>query len=375
MALGDIASFARTTIQADNLEGHIRYVGLEHIPSGGKTVTSISVGETEITSSKFQFNADDVLFGKLRPYLAKVAIPGFDGICSTDIIPIRPTPAVNGRYLMWHLLTPEAIGLAESRSTGANLPRLAPSELAKFPIHLPPLPEQRRIAAILDQADTLRSKRIDAIAHLNALAQSTFTEMFGDLAREPLGPKLSFVTSGGRGWAKFYTNNGQRFIRSLDVRMNSMSTEKLALVSPPQNAEAERTKTRMGDVLLTITGSRIGRAATLPDSLAASYISQHVAILRPKQEALLPEVLSAFLCAESFGQRQILMAQYGQTKPGLNFDQIRQFSIPAANIELQREFVEQVRRSACLEHSMMESTTQLKALFASLQSRSFAGEL
>ena len=96
------------------------------------------------------------------------------------------------------------------------------------------------------------------------------------------------MTSGGRGWAKHYSDEGDRFIQSLDVQMGSISARDPVFVVPPDNAEARRTRTAVGDVLLTITGSRIGRVAALPAALAGSFVSQHVAILRPDPQVTLP---------------------------------------------------------------------------------------
>ena len=87
---------------------------------------------------------------------------------------------------------------------------------------------------------------------------------------------------------------GARFIRSLDVRMNSISDEDAVFVKPPNGAEADRTRVNPDDVLLTITGSRIGRVAPVPERLKGAFISQHVAILRLKP-GILPEFLSMFL--------------------------------------------------------------------------------
>jgi type I restriction enzyme S subunit len=99
-------------------------------------------------------------------------------------------------------------------------------------------------------------------------------------------------------------------------------------------AEAERTRVRPDDVLLTITGSKIGRAALVKETDAGAYVSQHVAILRVLP-GLDPDVLTAFLVCDRGGQRLIARAQYGQTKPGLNLAQIRAFPVPIPPEELQ----------------------------------------
>ena len=205
------------------------------------------------------------------------------------------------------------------------------------------LHEQRRVANIIEKADGIRRKRERSLAMADKLLQSTFLEMFskGKAPDEyvPLGPHLSFVTSGSRGWAKYYSETGARFIRSLDVQMNEISDDEMVFVNPPQSAEAERTRVRDGDVLLTITGSRIGRVTEITELPQETYISQHVAILRTKG-TVLPGYLSYFLSLPSLGQRQIEKMQYGQAKPGLNLQQIRSFRLPIPAPGKQEAFVD-----------------------------------
>jgi len=254
--------------------------------------------------------------------------------------------------------------------------------LKTVPVSVPPLAEQRRIAEVLDRAEALRTKRRAALAQLDSLTQSLFIDLFGDPATNPkglnieaLGNHLQFVTSGGRGWAEFYAPTGSRFIRSLDVQMNHIGSDDIAFVAARNNAEARRTRVKARDVLLTITGSRIGRVAAVPNDLEGSYISQHVAILRVDPRRLDPSFLSFFLSFETGGQRQIAKAQYGQTKPGLNFEQIRRFQVPVPRIEPQREFVCRVSAVEKLKAAQRASLAELDALFASLQHRAFRGEL
>ncbi|NJM81220.1 MAG: hypothetical protein HC844_00900 [Tabrizicola sp.] len=185
VALGEVAEIEREGIAADLIPNGTDYLGLEHIESGGIILGKETVANGDLASTKFTFTSDHLLYGKLRPYLAKIALPEFDGVCSTDILPIRPGPRLDKRFLAFYLRQSSMVDYAASRATGANLPRLSPTALSGFPVPLPPLVEQRRIAGILDQADALRRLRTRALDRLTTLGQAIFHEMFGDPKTEP----------------------------------------------------------------------------------------------------------------------------------------------------------------------------------------------
>jgi type I restriction enzyme S subunit len=185
--LGEVAKIERKGIDASDIVPGTEFLGLEHIQIGGEIIGSQRLEYGDISSTKFRFTQAHVLYGKLRPYLAKIALPDFEGICSTDILPIAPGPNLDRKYLAYYLRQPSMVDLANSRSTGANLPRLSPKVLETFKIPLPPLEEQRRIAAILDKADGVRRKRKEAIRLTEELLRSTFLEMFGDPVTNPKG--------------------------------------------------------------------------------------------------------------------------------------------------------------------------------------------
>ena len=267
----------------------------------------------------------------------------------------------------------------ECRTPFVTVKHLSSEELKEETVPLPNLLEQQRIAEQLEQADRLRRTRSYALELTDTFLPAAFVEFFGDPLTNPLGLPvtelgdfLSFVTSGSRGWAEYYVPEGARFIRSLDVRMNNISDEDAVYVKPPNGAEADRTSVKPGDVLLTITGSRIGRVAPVPERLNGAFISQHVAILRLKA-GLLPEFLSMFLSLGTGGQREIAFLQYGQTKPGLNLDQIRELRIPVPYLSRQQQFLELAKRVECLHAVQREALRQAEHLFASLLHRAFSG--
>jgi type I restriction enzyme S subunit len=134
------------------------YIGLEQIESKtGKLLLDNPVETVE--SNMGVFDRGDVLFGKLRPYLAKVASPTFAGVCTTEVTVYRPRPEVHGDYLKYQLLTAEFIDFINTMAYGTKMPRVSEEQLGEARLALPPLPEQRAIAAFLDR----ETARIDAL--------------------------------------------------------------------------------------------------------------------------------------------------------------------------------------------------------------------
>lgn len=338
------------------------------------------ISQDEFDSAKKQNSAPrrgDVLFSK-DGTVGKVHLvrEAQDFAVLSSLAILRPNAKLLPDYLAHFLRSPDALDAATKKKTGSAIRRIVLRDLASLQIPLPPLDEQKRIAAILDKADQLRKKRRQANDLLHSLSSSLIEEIVKETSGRSisLGDCLSFVTSGGRNWSRYYAEDGARFIRSLDVQMNFIGNEDVVFVQAPDNAEARRTRTESGDVLLTITGSRIGRVAALSMAEANSYVSQHVAILRPTMANINSEFLSFFL-SSSAGQRQIAKWQYGQTKPGLNFDQIRSFEIPDVSKCVQEEFVSKVRAIVRRSEVARHQENLLDALFASLQHRAFAGQL
>lgn len=318
-----------------------------------------------------------VLFSSRAP-IGHVAINTVPMATNQGFKSFVPGPKLDASFLYWWLKCHRA--QLELLGNGATFKEVSKAIVERIEIPLPPLDEQKRIAAILDQADELRRKRQRAIDRLNQLGQAIFHGMFGQVVDSrasgiELGSLLKFVTSGGRGWSKYYAAAGTRFIRSLDVQMNFIGAEDMAFVKAPCNAEAKRTAVQEGDVLLTITGSKIGRVAPVPHNFGPAFISQHVAIMRLDQTRMLAEFLSYYLSLPDGGQLQIAKNQYGQTKPGLNFDQIGRFIVPDVPIAGQASFVAAIKHVGDIADQVAEALAREDRLFQSLQQRAFRGDL
>lgn len=127
------------------------FIGLEHIESN--TGCILEPGKSrETESTKTVFHAGDVLYGRLRPYLNKVCVPSFDGVCSTDILVFSENKFISSKYLALVLSTPDFVAYANKNSAGVQHPRISFKKLAQFQIHLPPFSEQQKIAANVEYA-------------------------------------------------------------------------------------------------------------------------------------------------------------------------------------------------------------------------------
>lgn len=293
---------------------------------------------------------------------------------------LRPTCEVDPRFLSAFLESSHGKRQftrlnREGVKAGLNF-----NDVRSVQVPLPPLPEQRRIAAILDKADAIRRKRREAIALTEELLRSTFLEMFGDPVSNPkewpvcrLEDLLVFLTSGSRGWAKYYSDIGSLFLRIQNVRGGRLLLDDVAYVQAPTSAEARRTRVQPGDVLLSITAD-LGRTGVVPEGLGPAHINQHLAILRTDQSRVSPTYVAAFLESDG-GARQFGRLDKVGVKSGLNFTDIKSVKVPLPPLAVQAAFVAADTKNALLRARLEKAADEADTLFHSLVQRAFRGDL
>ena len=386
IALRDVAAIERRLVDAEHIADDVPYVGLENIQPGGRLVGVKTVRRGDLASAKFVFTSRHVLFGKLRPYLAKTAAPGFDGICSTDILPVLPSSGLDRSYLRWFLLSPDIIALATSRSSGANLPRLSPQALEEFEIPLPALNEQRRIAEILNKADALRAKRRDALARLDSLIQSIFLVMFGDPVTKgwPMGTVESVAADlpgsirtgpfGSQLLHSEFTDDGIAVLGIDNAVHNEFRWAERRFISHSKYATLHRYTVRPGDVLITIMGT-CGRCAVVPEDLPTAINTKHLCCITLDRERYLPTFLHAYFLMHPIARAYLAARSKGAIMVGLNMGIIKELPVPLVPLELQRSYDRMAKAARAVKDMQTRSANELDALFASLQHRAFRGEL
>ena len=374
--LQEVATIDRDIVEASAIKGGTLYVGLENIQSGGDIVAVREVDSGELASSKFAFTPRHLLYGKLRPYLAKIARPQFDGICSTDILPVLLGPKLDRDYLAHLLLRPDMVALANSRATGANLPRLSPRALAELKIPLPPLPEQRRIAAVLDGAKALRAKRRAALAQLDSLTQAIFLDLFGDPVVNPRGwplKKFGDVGTLDRGVSKHRPRNAPHL---LGGKYPLVQTGEIA------NCDGYIRSHKITYSDLGLRQSKMWSAGTLCITIAANIAKTGILTF----DACFPDSVVGFRAVDpatvefvrtwlSFLQKALEDSAPESAQKNINLAILRNLDVPIPPILLQRDFARRVAAVEKLKTAHRASLAELDALFASLQHRAFRGEL
>lgn len=384
-ALGDVATIERSSIQPKEIESGTVYVGLENIESDGTFLDPRPVITGDLASSKFRFSRRHLLYGKLRPYLAKIALPDFDGVCSTDILPILVGPSIERRYLYQFLRQPQMVRYAASRAVGVNLPRLSPSLLAQFEIPLPPLEEQRRIAEVLDRAEELRAKRRAALAQLDTLTQSIFLDLFGDPITNPrkwkrvampdvvvgkygikAGPfgsslrKADYTTHGHRVYGQEQVIAGRFDIGDYYIGERKYQQLKSCAVSE-------------GDLLVSMVGS-FGKVLVVPPGIEPGIINPRLIKITPNHDLVTSNFLAALLTLSST-QAELERLAHGGTMGILNAGLLKQLKVILPPVQLQYDFADRIAAVDKLKTSHRASLAELDAVFASLQHRAFQGEL
>jgi type I restriction enzyme S subunit len=350
----------------------------------------------------------------------------------------RPSsPALDAFFFDYFFQSSEYRERIRNLASGININNVKRAHLEETPFPLPPLPEQKRIVAKLDsmlgkikQARELIQEARDTFANRRAaiLAKAFRGELTAkwreenpdvepaekllerireerekaeaaagkkrratlddDEITEPyelprgwkwvrLGDVCGLITSGSRGWAAHYSDSGALFVRAQDINTDELVFDNVACVNPPKGAEGVRTQIRQWDLLITITGANVARAAVVKEPLGEAYVSQHVALARP----FLPELatwlhLAAINPLE--GRAQLLEMAYGGGKPGLNLLNIHSLRIalpPLSELSEITRIVLQLNQIEKNTGQLLNLDEPSDSLEKSILSRAFRGEL
>ena len=154
--LGEIFEEVKNKWEPNSKPENLNYIGLENIEANtGKLVKFTPTDSLDIKSSKAYFSKNDVLYGKLRPYLNKVLLPTFDGVCSTDIIVLKPKPDITKEFLAFFLRSSHVLSKMSKLMYGTKMPRAKIQDLQDVKIGLPLKKVQLQIVKKLQDSEKI----------------------------------------------------------------------------------------------------------------------------------------------------------------------------------------------------------------------------
>ncbi len=275
---------------------------------------------------------------------------------------LRPRNGLDGRFL-WHWLT-DVNPVLVSKAKGATFLQVNRNDIGELPISLPPLPEQRRIATILDRVDGLRAKRREALAQLGRLAQSIFVQMFGDPVTNPKGwPVRQLAELGENQDAKrIPVKSSERDGRQGDYPYYGAS----GIIDWVDDFifEGER-------LLIAEDGANLVSRSTPVAFMACGryWVNNHAHVIAPNGTASL-RYLEFFL-------EYVDLAPYisGSAQPKLNRKNLDRIPVMLPPLPLQEEFSSRVDSIRVARERQKESLALVDGLFSSVQQQAFRGKL
>jgi len=337
----------------------------------------------KLGSGKLQNN--DILFC-LRGSLGKFGInhDNIKGAIASSLVIIRPKKELNLIYLGHYLSSPLFDRLVFKSDNGSSQPNLSVKNVKTFKIPLPPLKTQKKIAAILDEADKLRQLNKALIQKYEALTQSLFLDMFGDPVLNPMGWKVkelqnltTKIGSGStpRGGKQAYHKEGISLIRSLNVYDAKFKYKNLAFINDEQADKLKNVIIEENDVLFNITGASICRSTIVPKDVLPARVNQHVSIIRTNKQ-LNSVFLNYFLISKNIkGKLLGVGSGSGAIMQAITKEKLKSFNIITPPLNLQNEFAERIKIIETQKQQAQEALEKADNLFNSLLQKAFKGAL
>lgn len=380
--LGDYCRQDRTTVRPGE-RPDLRYIGLETIESGSGQFQDGDLSKTpEVPqANSFHFGPEHVLYGKLRPYLNKVALPEFEGKCSTEIIPLRPDAALDRRYLAYFLRSADTVAHISERTAGARMPRADMDFVLGLQLLLPSLDEQRRIIDLLSRAEGIARLRREAQKKAAEIIPALFLDMFGDPATNPKGwhiVSLGDVLRGadyGSSTKASKTGAGVPLIRMGNVTYEGgldLSDLKHVELDP---AVVQRYQLECGDLLFNRTNSKelVGKTGLWDGSMAAVAASYFIRLRADEQQAR-PFYLWAFMNTRHMKRVLFDTARGAIGQANINSKELKAFTVPLPPLEAQARFEERCRSVLGIVAQQIDALAKSAAIFQALLSRAFSGD-
>ena len=336
--LGNVCTFERRIIE----DATLPYIGMEDVESEtGRISQSVLDGTNSVgSSSAYYFNSDHILYGRLRPYLNKVAMPAFTGRCSTELIPIRASRQVLKEYLAIVLRSEKSVSYAMSTYIGARMPRTDLNSFANLEIPLPPLTVQEEIVVEIEGYQ----KIIDGARQVVENYKPTIKiDPAWPIAK--VGDEVDFISGVTLSVGDCLDPNGLPLITIADVtESGQLSIDNIRKVNPGRHANT----LQRGDLLFNWrNGSKdlVGKTALF--DLEGEYIFASFLLgIRPRENI---DSTFLWLLLNQYRAEKRYMKFMRQNVNGLfNRDELREVDIPLPPLDVQRDICEKIEEEIAI---------------------------
>ena len=316
-----------------------------------------------LTIDSYSYDCECVLVAGNGDLNLKYYNGKFDAYQRTYIIEDASDGKLYMKYLYWFMSS--YINELRKQAIGGVIKYIKLGNLTGAKIQLPSIKKQMEIVNIITKVNNVLCYRESQLHKLDELIQARFVEMFGDPITNSFGWEehwldeyIEFLTSGSRGWAKYFTDVGNElFITIKNVKNNQITIDNIQYINAPNSKEAKRTRVKTGDLLISITAD-LGRTGVVDEAISkrGAYINQHLSLVRLDQSRINPLYVSYFLETEG-GKKQFESKNQNGVKAGLNFEAIRSLKILVPPMELQEKyltFVNQVNKSKLVIKNLLQ---------------------
>ena len=329
---------------------------------------------------------NDILIARMPDPLGRACVFPLEEnekyVTAVDVCIIRTNENCNNRYLQYCLNSTDIRNSIERQKTGTTRERITRKKLGELDIPLPPLPQQQKIANILDAADALRQNDKALIAKYDELTQALFLDMFGDPVSNPKGWKLKegskyYEVRGRVGW-KGYKKTDLRQSGAIVLgatHINNLGTidlSKVVFLSQEKYIESPEIMVQKYDLIFVQRGNTIGKIALVRDELGEATINPVVLIFRPINAN--PFFLLYLLMNKGLN-REFVGSNSGSAQPMITQKTMKEFLMIDVPVSLQNQFAERVAVIEEQKAIAQKSLEKSESLFNSLLQKAFKGEL
>lgn len=351
----------------------------------GRVIEKLFCSSDEAGASTHWFDENYVLYSKLRPYLNKVVVPDGLGLATTELVPMLPDPKrLDRKYLAYYLRSEQFVRWVNEQVAGAKMPRVSMKIFWEHEIPLPSLEEQKRIAAILDKADSIRQKRQQAMALADDFLRSVFLDMFGDPVTNPKGWEIQPISKMAEVQGGLQVTKKREglpvtcpYLRVANVYRGRLELSEIKTMQVTE-AEQERVALVKNDILI-VEGhgnkEEIGRCAMWDGSIENIIHQNHLIRVRVINNRILPQYLTDFINSEG-GRAQLIGAS--NTTSGLNTIStrlVKETAVLIPDLHTQERYIKIFKKVTETLSCFQQGTLGGKELFESLSQKAFTGQL